>query len=125
MASAVETVVESISGMTALELSELKTALEDKFGVTAAAPMMGMQMMAGPAAEAVEEKSTFDVVLTDVGAQKLQVIKAVREVTSLGLKEAKDMVDSAPATVKEGVSKEDAEKVKAALEEVGAKVELK
>lgn len=125
MASAVETVVESISGMTALELSVLKTALEDKFGVTAAAPMMGMQMMAGPAAEAVEEKSTFDVVLTDVGAQKLQVIKAVREVTSLGLKEAKDMVDSAPATVKEGVSKEDAEKVKAALEEVGAKVELK
>lgn len=127
MATAVEQCVDLISGLTAIELSELKTALEDKFGVTAAAPMMGMPMMAGGAApaEAAEEKSTFDVILADVGANKLQVIKAVREVTALGLKEAKDLVDGAPAPVKEGVPKEDAEKVKAALEEVGAKVELK
>ncbi|MEP0766623.1 MAG: 50S ribosomal protein L7/L12 [Fimbriimonadia bacterium] len=131
MATAVEQVVEMISGMTALELSELKTALEDKFGVTAAAPMVGMPMMgampgaAAGAAEPEEEKSSFDVILTEVGAQKLQVIKVVREFTSLGLKEAKDLVDSAPKPIKEGVQKEEADKIKAALEEVGAKAELK
>ena len=129
MATAVEQVVEMISGMTALELSELKTALEEKFGVTAAAPMVGMPMMGampGAAApEPEEEKTTFDVILTEVGAQKLQVIKVVREFTSLGLKEAKDLVDSAPKPIKEGAQKEEAEKIKAALEEVGAKVELK
>jgi large subunit ribosomal protein L7/L12 len=121
----VDKAVELISGMTAMDLSELKTALEEKFGVTAAAPMMGMPMMAGAPAEAVEEKSTFDVILAATGDQKLQVIKAVRELTSLGLKEAKDLVDSAPAPVKEGASKEDADKMKAALEAVGAKVEIK
>jgi large subunit ribosomal protein L7/L12 len=127
MANAVEQVVELISGMTALDLSELKKALEEKFGVTAAAPMMGMAMMPGAAApaEEVEEQTSFNIILTDVGAQKLQVIKTVRELTNLGLKEAKELVDGAPQPVKEGVNKEDAEKIKAALEEVGAKVEVK
>ena len=127
MANAVEQVVELISGMTALDLSELKTALEEKFGVTAASPMMGMAMMPGAAgpAEEVEEQTSFNVILTEVGAQKLQVIKTVRELTSLGLKEAKELVDGAPQPVKEGVNKEDAEKIKVALEAVGAKVEVK
>lgn len=128
MASTVETLVETISGMTALELSELKTALEDKFGVTAAAPMMGMpMMMAGGGAEApaAEEKTEFDVVLTEAGGNKLAVIKIVREVTGLGLKEAKDLVDTAPKPIKEGTGKEDAENLKKQLEEAGAKVELK
>lgn len=124
----IESIVEQISNATALELAELKKALEDKFGVTAAAPMMGMpMMMPGAAAEApaVEEKTEFDVVLTAAGDQKLQVIKVVREITGLGLKEAKDLVDSAPKPVKEGVSKDEAEKIKAQIEEVGGKVELK
>ncbi|MBL8047607.1 MAG: 50S ribosomal protein L7/L12 [Chthonomonas sp.] len=129
MASTVEKLVETISGMTALELSELKTALEDKFGVTAAAPMMGMPMMMGGGdgggAAAAEEKTEFNVVLTDAGAGKLNVIKVVREMTGLGLKEAKDLVDGAPQTIKEGVGKDEAEKMKAALVEAGAKVELK
>ena len=130
MPTAVESIVEQISGMTALELSELKKALEEKFGVTAAAPMMGMPMMmpgagGGEAAAAVEEKTEFDVVLTGPGDQKLQVIKVVRELTGLGLKEAKDLVDGAPQPVKQGVSKEEADKVKAAIEEVGGKVEVK
>jgi large subunit ribosomal protein L7/L12 len=128
MANAIEQVVDLISGMTAVELSELKTALEEKFGVTAAAPMGGMMVAAPGAAEAApaeEEKTMFDVILAEVGDQKLKVIKAVREFTSLGLKEAKDLVDGAPKPMKEGVDKEEAEKIKAALEEVGAKVELK
>lgn len=128
MATTVEKIVDDISGMTALELSELKKALEEKFGVTAAAPMMGMPMMmggGGEAAAAVEEKTDFDVILTAAGDQKLQAIKVVRELTGLGLKEAKDLVDGAPQPVKQGVSKEEAAKVKAALEEVGAKVEIK
>jgi|SRR5688572_6287877 len=127
MATTVEKIVDDISGMTALELSELKKALEDKFGVTAAAPMMGMPMMmgGGEAAAAVEEKTDFDVILAAAGDQKLQAIKVVRELTGLGLKEAKDLVDGAPQPVKQGVSKEEAAKVKAALEEVGAKVEVK
>ncbi|NUO18474.1 50S ribosomal protein L7/L12 [bacterium] len=114
--------------MSVLELVELKKALEEKFGVTAAAPMMmGMPMMGGaaPAAAAAEEKTEFDVVLQDAGANKIQVIKVVRELTGLGLKEAKDLVDGAPKTVKEGAPKDEAQKIKAKLEEQGAKVEVK
>jgi large subunit ribosomal protein L7/L12 len=133
MASAtVEKIVDQIAGMTALELSELKTALEDKFGVTAAAPMMGMPMMmagggaaAAEAAPAAEEKTEFDVILTGAGDQKLQVIKVVRELTALGLKEAKDLVDGAPNPIKQGVPKDEAEKIKAAIEEVGGKIEVR
>lgn len=127
--SKVAEIVETIAGMTAIELSDLKTALEEKFGVTAAAPMMGMPMMMGAgaaeAAPAEEEKTEFDVVLLEAGANKLQVIKAVREATGLGLKEAKDLVDGAPNKVKEGIGKSDAEDLKKKLEEAGAKVELK
>jgi large subunit ribosomal protein L7/L12 len=125
MPSTIEQVVELISGMTALELSELKTTLEDKFGVTAASPMMGMAMMPAAAAEEVEEKTSFDVILTEVGSEKLQVIKTVRELTSLGLKEAKELVDGVPQPVKEGATKDEAEKIKTALEAVHAKVEVK
>jgi large subunit ribosomal protein L7/L12 len=130
MATIVEEIVEKISGMTALELSELKTALEDKFGVTAAAPMMGMPMMmpgmgGGDAAPAAEEKTSFDVILAEAGGNKLNVIKVVKDVTGLGLKEAKDLVDGAPKPVKEGAGKEEAEELKKKLEEAGAKVELK
>lgn len=128
MATTVEQIVDQISGMTALELSELKTALEDKFGVTAAAPMMGMPMMMGggdAGAAAAEEKTEFDVILTAAGDNKLGVIKVVREITGLGLKEAKDLVDNAPKPIKEGTGKDDAEATKAKLEEAGAKVELK
>jgi large subunit ribosomal protein L7/L12 len=124
----VQQIIEAIEKMTVLELVELKKALEDKFGVTAAAPMMmgGMMPMGGAApAAAVEEKTEFDVVLQDAGAQKIQVIKVVRELTGLGLKEAKDLVDGAPKTVKEAMPKDEAEKIKAKLEEQGAKVEIK
>ena len=125
--SAIDQVLDLIGNMTVLELSELKTKFEDKFGVTAAAPMMAMPMggMAGGAAAAVEEKTEFAVVLTNAGDKKIQVIKVVRELTGLGLKEAKDLVDGAPKTVKDGVSKEDAAKMKASLEEQGATVEIK
>lgn len=129
MPTAVESIVDQISNMTALELSDLKKALEEKFGVTAAAPMMGMPMMmgggGGEAAPVAEEKTEFDVVLTAAGDQKLQVIKVVREITALGLKEAKDLVDGAPNPVKQGVSKDEADKIKAAIEEVGGKIEIK
>jgi len=130
MPTAVETLVDKISEMTALELSELKKALEDKFGVTAAAPMMGMPMMAGAAgggaaAPAEEEKTEFDAVLTAIGDSKLNVIKVVREVTGLGLKEAKDLVDGAPNPIKQGISKDEAEKIKAQVAEAGGTVELK
>jgi len=114
-----------------LEVSELRKYLEEKTGVTAAAPMMGMPMAgmmgagAGAAPEAAVEKTEFDVLLKDVGANKIKVIKVVREHTNLGLKEAKELVDGAPAEVKKGVSKEDAAKIKAALEESGATVEIK
>lgn len=120
-------IIEAIEKMTVLELVELKKALEEKFGVTAAAPMMmgAMPAMGGAPAAAVEEKTEFEVVLTEAGANKIQVIKVVRELTGLGLKEAKDLVDGAPKTVKESVSKEEAEKVKAKLEEQGAKVQVK
>ncbi len=127
MATTVDKLVEEISKMTALELSELKTALEDKFGVTAAAPMMGMPMMmgGGDAAPAAEEKTEFDVVLLEAGANKLQVIKVVREITGLGLKEAKDLVDGAPGKIKENAPKAEADDIKKKIEEAGGKVDLK
>jgi large subunit ribosomal protein L7/L12 len=120
--------VESIKTLNVMELVELKGALEDEFGVTAAAPAMGMMMPMGGMGgddEAEEEQSTFDVVLKEIGPNKIQVIKAVRGITSLGLKEAKGLVDSSPKAVKEGVDKEEAEKVKKELEDAGATVELK
>lgn len=121
-----EEILESISSMTVLELSELLKAFEDKFGVTAAAPVAAAAPGAGAAdAPVVEEQDEFDVVLTAAGDKKIQVIKEVRTLTSLGLKEAKDLVDGAPKAVLEKVSKEDAEKAKAALEGAGATVELK
>ena len=129
MASAViEDILEKIANMTVLELSELKSAFEEKFDVTAAAPTAMLAAAPtgdGGGAEVAEEQSEFDVILTGAGAQKIQVIKEVRSLTSLGLKEAKDLVDAAPKPVLEKVSKEDAEKAKAALEGVGASVEVK
>jgi large subunit ribosomal protein L7/L12 len=124
MSTAVDQVLDLIEKMTVLELSELKTKYEDKFGVTAAAPMMAMPMGGGGGA-AVEEKTEFDVVLTGAGDKKIQVIKVVRELTGLGLKEAKDLVDGAPKTVKEKVTKAEANEMKAKLEEQGAAVEIK
>ncbi len=121
-------IMEAIKGMTVLELAELVKELEEEFGVSAAAPMAvaAAPVAGGPAAaEEEEEKTEFDVVLADVGDQKIKVIKVVREITSLGLKDAKDLVDNAPKPVKEGVSKEEAEEIKTKLEEVGAKVEVK
>ncbi|HEX9656455.1 MAG TPA: 50S ribosomal protein L7/L12 [Bacteroidota bacterium] len=124
--SAVAEIVEKIEKLSLLEAVELKKALEEKFGVTAAAPMMmaGAMPAAGGAAQAAEEKTEFTVLLKEAGAQKINVIKVVRAATSLGLKEAKDLVDGAPKPVKEGISKADAEKLKKELEEAGAKVEL-
>lgn len=126
--SQVMELVEKIEKLTLLEASELKKALEEKFGVTAAAPMMmapGMMAGAGGAAPAVEAQTEFTVVLKSGGAQKINVIKVVRAATGLGLKEAKDLVDGAPKPVKEGLNKDDAEKLKKELEEAGAAVELK
>jgi large subunit ribosomal protein L7/L12 len=126
--SVVAEIVEKIEKLTLLEASELKKALEEKFGVTAAAPMMmGGAMQAGAAAPVAvaEEQTEFNVELKSAGAQKINVIKVVRAATGLGLKEAKDLVDGAPKTVKEGLSKDDAEKLKKELEEAGATVELK
>ena len=121
-----EKLVAEIEKMSVLDLSELVKVLEEKFGVSAAAPMMmGAMPAAGGAAEAAEEKTEFDVELTSAGAQKINVIKAVREITGQGLKEAKDLVDGAPKAVKEGVSKADAEALKKQLEDAGAKVEVK
>ncbi len=118
--------IKQIEEMTVLELAEVVKALEDRFGVTAAAPVAMVAGAApGAAPEAAEEKTEFDAILTDTGAEKIKVIKVVRELTGLGLKEAKDLVDGAPKPVKEGVSKAEAEEVKAKLEEVGAKVEIK
>jgi large subunit ribosomal protein L7/L12 len=121
-----EEIIEAIKEMSALELSEMVKELEEIFGVTAAAPVaVAAAPSAGAAAEGGgEEKSTFDVILQSVGEKKIQVIKAVRSLTSLGLKEAKELVDSAPKPVKEGVSKEEAEKAKKELEEAGATVEI-
>ena len=122
-----EELLETIGNMTVLELSEFVEAFKEKFNVTAvaAAPMAGVMPGAAAPAEAAEEQTEFDVVLEGVGDKKIQVIKVVREVTSLGLKEAKEVVDGAPSTVKEGVSKDEAEQIKAKLEEVGAAIALK
>ncbi|MDP8253137.1 MAG: 50S ribosomal protein L7/L12 [Candidatus Kaelpia aquatica] len=119
--------VESIETLSVMELSVLVKALEEKFGVSAAMPMMAGPMAAGAGAGAaeVEEKSIFDVVLTEIGSNKIQVIKEVRAVSSLGLKEAKDLVEAAPKAVLTGIKKEEAEEIKQKLEAVGAKVELK
>ena len=121
--------VESLGAMTVLELVELKNKLEEEWGVTAAAPVAvaaGAPAAAGgDGAAAAEEKTSFDVVLSEAGAQKIQVIKVVRAVTGLGLKEAKDLVDGAPNPVKEGVAQDEADQIKAQLEEAGASVELK
>ena len=126
MAVTKEEVVEFISNMTVLELSEFIKELEDKFGVSAAAPVAAVDAApAAAAAPAAEEKTEFDVVLKEVGANKIAVIKAVRAITDLGLKEAKAKVDSVPSTIKEGVSKDDAEAAKKQLTEAGATVELK
>ncbi|MER1987801.1 MAG: 50S ribosomal protein L7/L12 [Solibacillus sp.] len=116
-----EQILEAIKAMTVLELNDLVKAIEEEFGVTAAAPVA---VVAGGAA-AAEEKTEFDVVLTSAGQEKIKVIKVVREITGLGLKEAKEVVDNAPKALKEGVSKDDAEAIKAKLEEVGAGVEVK
>src|SRR5699024_6806818 len=118
--------IEEVKNLTVLELSELVKALEEEFGVSASAPMaVAAAPVAGGDAPAAEEKSDFDVVLASAGDQKIKVIKVVREVTGLGLKEAKELVDNAPKAVKEGASKDEAEEIKAKLEEVGAGVELK
>ena len=118
----IQEIIDAVKELTILELNELVTACEEEFGVSAAA---GVMVAAGPAGAAAEEKSEFDVELTDAGSEKIKVIKVVREITGLGLKEAKEAVDGAPKMLKEGVSKEDAEAIKAKLEEVGAKVTLK
>jgi len=115
-------ILEAIKGMTVLELNDLVKAIEEEFGVTAAAPVA---VVGGGAAAAAEEQTEFDVVLASAGDQKIKVIKVVRELTGLGLKEAKEVVDNAPKALKEGVSKEEAEEIKAKLEEVGANVEVK
>ena len=120
-----EQLVEHIKGMTVIELSELVKTLEDELGVSAAAPMAIAAGPAADAAEAAEEPTEFNVILAEIGANKIQVIKVVRAVTGLGLKEAKDLVDSAPNAVKEAVPKDEAEGIKKQLEEVGAKVEVK
>jgi large subunit ribosomal protein L7/L12 len=127
MSTAIDQVLDLIGNMTVMELAELKKKYEDKFGVTAAAPMMAMPMggMPGAGAAVAEEKTEFDVVLNGAGDKKIQVIKVVRELTGLGLKEAKDLVDGAPKTVKEKVSKQEAADMKAKLEEQGATVEIK
>ena len=116
--------VEDIKTLTVLELNELVKAIEEEFGVSAAAPVM-VAGAAGAAAPAAEEKTEFDVILANAGASKMGVIKAVKEATGLGLKDAKDLVDNAPKPIKEGVSKADADDIKAKLEEIGAKIEVK
>jgi large subunit ribosomal protein L7/L12 len=126
MSATIDQVLDLIGNMTVLELSELKKKYEEKFGVTAAAPMMAMPMgMAGAGAAAVEEKTEFDLILNAAGEKKIQVIKVVRELTGLGLKEAKDLVDGAPKPVKERVTKAEADDMKKKLEEQGATVSIK
>lgn len=120
-----EQIIEAIKGMTVLELNELVKACEEEFGVSAAAPVAAAGAAGGAAAEAVEEQTEFTVVLASVGAEKIKVIKVVRELTGLGLKEAKELVDGAPGNIKEGVEKAEAEAIKTQLEAVGATVELK
>lgn len=118
----IQEIIDAVKELTILELNELVTACEEEFGVSAAA---GVMVAAGPAGAAAEEKTEFDVELTEAGAEKIKVIKVVRELTGLGLKEAKEAVDGAPKVLKEGVAKDEAEAIKAKLEEVGAKVTLK
>ncbi|CAB1243536.1 ribosomal protein L12 (BL9) [Ruminococcaceae bacterium BL-6] len=125
MSDKVAKLIEDVKALTVLELSELVKALEDEFGVSAAAPVAVAAAPAASAAPAEEEKTEFDVILKAIGPNKIQVIKAVREITSLGLKDAKDLVDSAPKAIKEGASKEDAEAMKKKLTDAGAEVELK
>ena len=121
-----EQILEAIEKLSVLELNELVKAAEEKFGVSAAAPVVvGGAVAGGEAAGAAEEKTEFDVILASVGAEKMKVVKAVKDLSGLGLKEAKEVVDNAPKAVKEGVSKEEAEQMKAKLEEVGATIELK
>ena len=124
MSEKIAAMIEEIKALTVLELSDLVKAIEEEFGVSAAAPV-AVVAGAAPAAAAAEEQTEFDVVLVDAGAGKINVIKVVREITGLGLKEAKELVDNAPKAVKTGVSKDDAEATKAKLEEAGAKVEVK
>jgi len=127
--AAVDTIFEQLGSMTVLELVELKNKIEEEWGITAAAPVAvaapGAAAAGGDGAAAAEEKTSFDVVLTEAGGQKIQVIKVVRAVTGLGLKEAKDLVDSAPKPIKEGVNQEEADSIKSQLEEAGATVEVK
>ena len=118
----IQEIIDAVKELTILELNELVTACEEEFGVSAAA---GVMVAAGPAGAAAEEKTDFDVELTEAGSEKIKVIKVVREITGLGLKEAKEAVDGAPKVLKEGVAKDEAEAMKAKLEEVGAKVTLK
>lgn len=128
MSEKLDTIINSIAELSVLELSELVKALEDKFGVTAAAPMMMGAMPAagaGVAAATEEEPTEFDVILKDFGSQKIGVIKVVKDKTGLGLKEAKELVDKAPSTIKEKISKDEADKLRAALEEAGATIEVK
>ena len=129
MATDVKSVLDSLGKMTVLELVELKKKIEDEWGITAAAPVAvaapGAAGAGGDGAAAAEEKTAFDVVLTAAGGQKIQVIKVVRAITGLGLKEAKDLVDGAPNTVKEGVAQDEADSIKSQLEEAGATVEIK
>mgnify|MGYP005832104089 CR=1 FL=1 len=130
MSEKIEKIIETLDSLTVLELSELVKALQEKYGVSAAAPVAvaapgAVAGAAETAAPAEEEKSTFDVILSNAGDKKIQVIKVVREVTNLGLKEAKDLVESAPQTLRTGVSKEEAQELKAKLEEQGATVEIK
>lgn len=120
----IEQILEAIENMKVLELNELVKAAEEKFGVSASAPVV-VGAVAGGGAEAAEEKTEFDVILADAGSSKVGVIKVVREITGLGLKDAKDLVDGAPKPLKEGVSKEEAEEIKTKLEAAGAKVEVK
>jgi len=123
--SKINEILESVKGLSVLELSELVKAFEEEFGVSASAPVAAAAAAGPAAAEAAEEQTEFDVILTGPGEKKINVIKVVREITGLGLKEAKELVDSAPGKVKEAVSKEEAEEVKAKLEEAGAAVEVK
>lgn len=125
MSEKVTNLIEEVKSLTVLELSELVKALEEEFGVSAAAPAVAVAAAPAAAAPAAEEKTEFDVILKSAGANKINVIKVVKEITGLGLKEAKALVDEAPKTVKEGASKDDAESIKAKLTEAGAEVELK
>jgi len=125
MSEVTDKIIESIDQLTVMELAELSKALQDKYGVSAAMPVAAAAPPGVAAGEAEEEQTEFDVVLEVIGDKKIQVIKVVRELTSLGLKEAKDLVDGAPNTVKEGVTREDAEAAKAKLEEVGATIKIK